>query len=238
MTVELAATYPCAELKPLGDLPDIELLGGVELKAFVDIAAGPPTDCKLSFNLMLQLAPLMASMACLFKIFNVFVALKDFAEGAKDPVNKLPGAVPGLIDAIVELEGCIPPLQLPKLAIMLKGILELVLRFLSCFLSNLNNLIDFKASLDFDGAAGNPVLTEALGCAGASVDAAQVNLLKSLDPLKPIMKIAGMVGGVAGIPLELPDFGAISAGGDVQESIDSVQKAIDSLQAVVDSIPG
>jgi hypothetical protein len=52
------------------------------------------------------------------------------------------------------------------------------------------------------------------------------------------MDVVGMVGGVAGIPLEIPDFGAMSAGGEVNESIASVRKAIDTLQAVVDGIPG
>src|SRR5262245_49188877 len=166
MAVELAAMIPCVELKPLGDIPDIKLLGGVDLKAFVDIAAGPPTDCKLSFNLMIQLAPLLASMACLFKILEVLGKIKDFAEATKNlDVQKLTETVPKLVDAVVKLEGCIPPLQLPRLALMLKGMLQLVINFLSCFLTQLNSLIEFRASLDFDAAEGNPILKESLMCA-------------------------------------------------------------------------
>ena len=99
MALELAAKIPCVELKPLGDIPEIKLLGGVDLQAFVDVSAGPPTDCKLTLNLMLQLAPLLASMACLFKILDVISKIKDFADGAKDldPI-KLGQAVPKLID--------------------------------------------------------------------------------------------------------------------------------------------
>lgn len=239
MAVELAGKLPCPTIKPLGDLPDIKLLGGVDLKAFVDITAGPPTDCKLSFNLMIQLAPLLASMACLFKILDVISKIKDFATAVPD-VAKLAQSVPKLVDAIGELEGCIPPLQLPRLALMLKGMLQLVISFLSCFLTQLDSLIEFRASLDFAAAEGNPILTESLMCANANVDAAQVNLLKSLEPLVPLMDVVGMVSGVAGIPVEIPDFGgmAASAGGDVNESIDSVRGAIDTLQAVVDGIPG
>jgi hypothetical protein len=237
MAIELAEKFPCNTLKPLGDIPDIKLLGGVELKAFVDIAAGPPTDCKLTFNLLIQLAPLLASVACLFKILNVIMKLKDFAEAAKNPPD-IPDAVPGLLDAIKELEGCIPPLQLPMLAIMLKGILQLVINFLSCFLTQLNSLFEFRASLDFNGAEGNTVLTESLTCAKNGADAAQVNLLKALEPLVPIMSIAGSIGGTAGFPVDIPDFGAMSKSADVQQSIQSVNDAIATLQKVVDAIPG
>src|SRR5215470_10419080 len=188
MAIELAEKFTCTTLKPLGDIPDIKLLGGIELKALVDIAAGPPTDCKLTFNLLIQLAPLLASMTCFFKVLNVIMKLKDFAEAAKN-VQKLPDAVPSLVGAIDELQGCIPPLQLPRLALMLKGMLQLVINFLSCFLAQLNSLLEFRASLDFDSAQGNTVLTESLTCAKNGADAAQVNLLKALEPLVPIMSI-------------------------------------------------
>lgn len=237
MAIELSAKIPCAELKPLGDIPEIKLLGGVDLTAFVDISAGPPTDCKLTMNLLVQLAPLLASLTCLFKILNVIAALKDFAQGATDPLNKLPGAVPGLVGAIDKLFECIPPLQLPRLALMLKGMLELVLRFLGCFLAQIDSLLEFRGSLQVS-ADGNPVLQEALACAERSVDAAQANLLKSLGPLKPVMDIVGMVADVAGISLEIPDFAGMSAATDLRQTIGTVKQAVDALQAVVEGIPG
>jgi hypothetical protein len=176
-------------------------------------------------------------MACLFKILNVISKISDFASAFPNMPNVLK-AVGELVKAIDELKGCIPAFAIPQLMIMLKMMLQLVLRFLSCFLSQLNSILEFRASLDFEGAEGNPVLKEALTCAGNSADAAQVNLLKALEPLVPVMNIAGMVGGVAGIPLEIPDFASMSAGADVNQTIGSVQKAIDTLQKVIDSIPG
>ena len=64
------------------DIPAISLLGGAELRGFLDFSAGAPTDCKLTFNLLLQLAPLLASMACIFKILKAITALAD---GIQDP---------------------------------------------------------------------------------------------------------------------------------------------------------
>jgi hypothetical protein len=238
--VELAAEIPCTELKPLGDIPKIELLGGVELKAFVDIAAGPATDCKLTFNLLLQLAPLLASMACLFKILNVITKIEEFATAAtKLPdVSKILEAVPNLVGAIDDLKGCIPPFQIPQVFIMVKMMIQLVLRFLSCFLTQLDSLLEFRASIDLDSAEGNPVLREALTCAQNSADAAQANLLKSLEPLAPVMKIVGLLAGIVGLPLEIPNFASMSAGADVTATIGSVKQAVNTLQQVVDSIPG
>ena len=238
MTVELAADIPCTELKALGDIPNIQLLGGVELKAFVDLAGGPPTDCKLSMNLLIQLAPLLASMTCLFKILDVMAKLQDFANAATDPLKNLPGAVPALVNSIGELTKCMPPFQIPQLFIMLKTMLQLVLRFLSCFLSQLDNILEFRASIDFDAADGNPVLRESLTCAKNSADAAQANLFKSLEPLMPVMNIVGMVAGIAKISLTIPDFAAMSAGGDVTASVHAIKAAVLSLQQVVDGIPG
>lgn len=237
MTVALAADIPCTELKLLGDIPKIELLGGVELKAFVDLAAGPTTDCKLTMSLLIQLAPLLASMTCLFKILDVLAKLQDFANAAKTPPFKdLPGAVPALVNAIGELSKCMPPLQPLQLAFMVKTMLQLVLRFLSCFLTQIDSLLQFRVSLDFDAADGNPVLRESLTCAKNSADAAQTNLFKSLEPLAPVMNIVGMVAGIAKIPLTVPNFASMSAGGDVSATVDSVKQAVDSLQSVVDSI--
>jgi hypothetical protein len=240
MSIELAAEIPCTELKPLGDLPNIKLLGGAELKALVDLAAGPATDCRLTINLMLQLAPLLASMACLFKILNVISKIQDFATAVTEIPNmkKLLEAVPNLVGAIEDLKSCIPAFQLPQLGLMLKGMLQLLLRFLSCFLSQLDSLLKFRLSIDFAPADGNPVLREALTCAQKSADAAQVNLLKSLEPLKPIMNIVGMVAGVAGVSLAIPDFESMAQSSDVAATIDSVKQAVDALQKVVDGIPG
>ena len=237
MTIELAADVPCTELKALGELPKIQLLAGVELKAFVDLAGGPPTDCKLSMNLLIQLAPLLASMACLFKVLDVLSTLHEFAKVVPD-LSKMPKAVDELGAAMGELTKCMPPLHVPTMRLMLKTMLQLVLRFLSCFLTQMNTLLEFRASLDIDAAEGNPVLRESLTCARNSADAAQTNLLKSLEPLMPVMNIVGVVAGFAGVPLTLPNFTAMSAGADVSTSLHSVNDTIDMLQKVVDAIPG
>ena len=146
---------PCFTL-PTIDIPSISLLGGAELKGLADFSLGAPTDCKLTFNLLLQLAPLLASMACIFKILKAITALAD---GIQDPAK-----IPSIPGAITDLAKCIP---LPgiELYLMIKGILSLLVRFLSCFIGDLESIVKFQATIDLTAADGNPVLHGWLICA-------------------------------------------------------------------------
>ena len=79
---------------------------------------------------------------------NVIAKIKDFANAATDPIKKLPGAVPALVDAINQLQGCIPFLVPLDLLAMLKGILQLILNFLNCLVSQIKSVLEFRATLD------------------------------------------------------------------------------------------
>lgn len=229
---------PCVKLRTLPKIPAIKLMGGAELRGFADFSMGPQTDCKLTFNLLLQLSPLLASMACLLKILNVITKLKDFAEAAKDPL-KLPGAAPNLINAIADLSGCIPPLAPIQFALMIKGILSLVISSISCFLSQLESIVTFQASIDLKSAEGNPTLKATLLCAQDNAKISMDNLMMSLQPLQPILDMVTMVVGIVGLPgLDLPNLSSISAGTDQTQTISSLREAVDSLKAAIDKVPG
>lgn len=229
---------PCVELSELGDLPSIPLLGGAQLNAFVDIASGPPTDCKLNLNLLIQLGPLFASMACLFKILDVISKIKDVATAAPNPVSVME-AVPKLIQSITKLEACIPALQIPNLLAMLKHILLLIINILLCFLSQIDSILKFKLSLNFDAAQDNPALLETLTCANNSADAAMKNAMSSLQPLQALMMVIGIIGGLIGQSLELPDFSAIPKEIEqIEQTVSSVKSAVQGLKGIVNSLPG
>src|SRR5260370_35369106 len=69
------------DLKKLFDLEPCEMIrlpspkkltvqlpvGGAPIQAFSDISKGVPNDCAMTLNLMLKIAPFLASTACLFK---------------------------------------------------------------------------------------------------------------------------------------------------------------------------
>lgn len=233
-----AVTIPCPELPKIPEIPSIKIIGGAELKAFLDLSAGPATDCKLTFSLLLQLSPLLASMACLLKLFNVIGKLQEFAQAATDPLNKLPKAVPGLVDAIADMAPCIPLLAPINLVIMLKGILQLIISFISCLISQLESILKFQATLEIDPASDNTTLNIALGCARKNAETALANATKSIEPLQPIFQMIGVIAGMAGVEVKLPDLSSLSAGADATATIEPLKEAVASLKAAIAALPG
>jgi hypothetical protein len=222
-------TMPCVELPRIPEIPAISLLGGAELRSFVDLSAGAPTDCKLTFNLLLQLAPLLASMSCIFKILNAITALAD---GVQDP-TKIP-SIPG---AIADLAKCIPVPGV-EFYLMIKGILSLVVRFLSCFIDDLESMLKFQATIDLSAADGNPVLRDTLMCAQNNAQTGIDNMMLSLQPIEPILNVTTMLIGMTPLGIKLPDVSAIAASADTTEVVTSLRQAVDQLKQAVDSIPG
>ena len=220
---------PCIELPTIPEIPAISLLGGAELRGFLDFSGGAPTDCKLTFNLLLQLAPLLASMACIFKILKAITALAD---GIQDP-KKIP-SIPG---AITDLAKCIPVPGI-EFYLMIKGILSLVVRFLSCFIDGLESILKFQATIDLSAADGNPVLRDTLICAQNSAKASMDNMMLSLQPLEPILKVATMLIGMTPLGIKLPDISTVSASADTTEVVTSLKQTVDQLKQAIDSIPG
>ena len=79
---------PCVDFRlPKPTLPELTLPTGGTLKGIADLTKGVPSDCSLNFNLIIQLAPILASMQCLFEVLKLLGALKKFFEAAKDPVR-------------------------------------------------------------------------------------------------------------------------------------------------------
>lgn len=239
MDVTANIDIPCIEIKPLGDLPSIPLPAGAQINPFIELGGPQPTDCKLSFNLLLQIGPLFASMACLLKILGVLGKIADFANAVPDPI-KLGKAVPELITSITDALKCFPPLAIPDFLEMIKQIILLILSYLACFLEQVDSILKFKAGLDFGAAEGNPALTDALNCASASADASMQNLMKSLGPIQPILKVVGTVAGMAGQSLTLPDFSSITLsadGSNVEQMVASLKSSVEGLRGVVASLP-
>ncbi len=230
---------PCPELPKIPEIPNISLIGGAELSSFLDFSQGSPTDCKLTFNLLIQLSPLLASMACLLKVLNVIGKLKDFVTAVPDPVE-IGKSAPELLKAIDKLSGCIPlpGLALLQLIIMIKGILQLIINFFSCFIKQLESIVNFQANIDLRIAEGNPVLLASLSCAKKNGETQMDNLMLSLNPVQPLLDLVDMLAGIAGQSISLPKISDISVEKDKSATITKLNDSINSLKKVIDSLPG
>lgn len=229
----------CIKIEP-PKIPSISLLGGAEIMGMVDFSLGTPTDCKLVFSLLLQLSPLLASMACLLKILNVIGKLEGFVGEVAPPTPKLPGALKELLDAITDLKGCIPIFVPVQMVLMLKGMLQLVISFLFCFIDQLESIVTFQVNLEvnLEGAKGNPVLLDSLICARNNAQASMETLVLSLSPIQPILMAVTAVASIADQPITLPDLSTISSSQDPTQTVTSIRQAIASMQQTIDALPG
>lgn len=228
---------PCPDFPPVSADLKVTLPFG-ELKAFRDFSLSLPTDCNLSFNLLLQIQPLLASMACLLKILNVIASLKEFLEAFPN-IPKVAEKAGTVVTAIGDLGTCLPPGIFVSLALTIKGILQIILAFLGCLISQIESILNFQLGLDFDAAAGNPALTATLNCAKENAQLTADHLAASLGPIQPLLDMVGMIAGIVGLDIALPSMSAVFApGADMAEGVAKLRETVAQMQQVVDSIPG
>jgi hypothetical protein len=231
MAETIDVTVPCVKLKKIPNIPSINILGMVELKGFLDFSLGTPRDCTLAINLMLQLAPLLASMSCLLKILAVIKALEDTVKSAFTKTGDL-------LDKIGELASeCFGILNPLNIAITIKGILELIITFMSCFLEQLDSLLTFQANIDLKAADGNPVLRTSLECARDNAQTSIDNLMLSLEAIQPLLDMATSVARVVGIDLKLPALSDISTQQEHAQVIINLKQAVTTMQEAIKALP-
>jgi hypothetical protein len=197
-----------------------------QLQAFTDLSKGIPNDCSMSFNLLLQIAPLLASMDCLLKILKL---LKPIVDLVTNP-PPTPKAIKDVVDAAAELAPCFTMVQLPFFG---KDILCLIRAILRCLLQQLTSVRDLLSGLTLrlEAAAGNDDLLATLQCAQENAQASVDNLTQAIEPVTVLLALAGPVLKIAGLPdIELQTPGASP------QDLEGLNALIDTLQGVVDAI--
>ncbi|HJQ24882.1 MAG TPA: hypothetical protein VKA60_13270 [Blastocatellia bacterium] len=228
---------PCVKFPELPEIPNVQLIGGVELNGFLDFSNGMPTDCTATFSLLQQLGPALAGLA---PILNILAVLKALADFATNPLFK----GPDLIAAINKIAGMFIALTPAGIAITIKGVLNLIINFLSCFLSQMQAAIDFQAKIaliqaqaNSDPSLSSPVLLASLTCASANAEVAMQQAMGALGPIKPLLDVVNIIGGIAGLTLEMPDM-STSGGAEASHTIAKMNEVINSLKLVLANLPG
>lgn len=181
----------------------IPLPFGIELSSITN-ASKPPDDCAIVHSLMLQISPMLAGLTCLLRVFNVIKALKDcFA---------VPPKLDGLFKAIEELTECFLIFDPCELSKMVSGILCMIIAYLNCVIQAFESILTFQVGIDLDSAEGNPVLLANLTCAQDNAQAAIEGITTSMEGVKPLLDMIGMILEIAGQPpLDLPPIATPSA---------------------------
>jgi len=232
---------PCNEIKlPLPKPLKIQLPTGASIKAIADASKGIPSDCAMTFSLMVQLSPLLASMECLLKILKLLKPLVDIVTNLPMPPVK---AVQEFAKAAVDLAPCFLIPTPANIIPFVRDILCLIIRVLNCLLGQLKTLValmgSLKLQLDAAHSAGNFELEETLKCAQANAEISGQHMTKAIEPIGVLLDLAGPLMGLAGVkPIQLPSLGDKSDLDALQNVIKTLQGLVGTLDVAVEALGG
>lgn len=182
----------------------LTLPGGGTLDGFPALAA-QTAACSAASNLLAQAAPLLAAMRCQSKVLNLLRPLIDIILALPNPPVQ---AVQNFAKAAADLEPCLLTTTPDALLPLIRDLICLEIRVLTCFLNNLK-------------AAQSRLRT---------LPAVLSSYAPSVNPLN----LAASIFAAAG--LQLPKPPALS--GDVAADTVAVKTFIATLQSVADALGG
>jgi hypothetical protein len=236
---QLMELPPCEELKLPSPKPvQVQLPTGATLKAFADISKGVPNDCSMTFSLLLQVAPLLASMECLIKILKFIKPLMDFVKNPADVT-----VVKKVLDAGAALAPCFLIPTPANMIPFVRDLLCLILRLLNCFVGQLTTVLDTMSGLSVQlkiaESAGNSELQRSLQCAMDNSALAAQAQMQSIEPVGAILDLMSPLMEIAGVqPIKLPQMGGAGDLDSLRKALDSVKSLTQTMQQVVDAIGG
>jgi hypothetical protein len=224
---------------------EIHLPTGGTLKGIVDITKGIPDDCSLNFSLILQLAPLLASIECLVKVLQLIKPLIDVVKGLGPPPDliKLGNAIPEFLKAA---EALLPCLAVPTPVVMIpfvRDILLLIIKLLNCIVGQLKSILAVMGGLALQISAarteGNTELMAALQCAQDNANVSAQHMMSAIDPVLVILSLAEPFLGIAGVdPIKTPTIGSAEDIEGLQKVVDTLGELTKALQLVADALGG
>jgi hypothetical protein len=232
-----ATQNPCG---PLGSIsiPSISLPMGIQLQAVADFSQGPPNNCALLTNLIVQLMPTLAGLTCIFKILNVIGKLEGFLNAFPN-IPSVPAKAAEVVEAITGMSECLS-IVIPGIGLFtfIKDMLLLIIEYLKCFVDAIKSILNFQVGIDLSVAQGNPDLLSSLQCASGNADAAMAQLMQALGPIEPLFNMIQPVIALSQLPIQLPSLSAITGASNVVEAVNQLDAMLTEMQQIVASIPG
>jgi hypothetical protein len=231
----------CADIKlPLPSPIKITLPTGGTLNAFADISKGVPTDCSMVLSLMLQIAPLLASMDCLLKILKLLAPLIDVIKGLPFPPVK---AIKDFIKAAVDLAPCLAIPTGAPLIPFVKDILCLILKVMQCLVGQLKTVVGVMGGLSLQLSAaqnsGNAELLSMLQCAQENANISASHLTSAIEPVGALLDLVGPILALTGQdPIKLPAMGSATDVEALNQVVTTLEGVMDAIKTVTDALGG
>ena len=219
----------------------LPLPSGGALSSINDASAHIPTDCSLTFSLMLQVAPLMGSMDCILKMLKL---LKPLSDAVTSP-PPTPAIVKDIAEAVADLAPCFLMLTPAGIIPFVLGILCLVLKVLNCLIGQLKSALEFLSGLSIKleaaqaGDNPDPDLIASLECAQQNVMTSMGHLMNGLGPVEAIMDLAAPFMSIAGVSaIQLPALGSAQDTEALNQVVTTLEDTVNTIQQVVDGLGG
>jgi hypothetical protein len=236
-TCEAVALPEAAELK-------LRLPNGATLSSIPDVSKGIPTDCSLTVNLFLQLAPFLASIECLLKVLGLLKPLIDVVKALGPPPDlfKLGEAIPAFMEAAAKLLPCFGMIA-PGAGIFnfIKDLLLLIIKIIKCMVGQLETILGIMQGIELRlgeaQAAGNTELMKILECARENAATAAGHAQQSLGPVTNILPLIQSFLELAGVSFELPALGSAEDSAALSETIAKLNDTVTTLEAIIETLP-
>jgi hypothetical protein len=218
-------------------------LGG-RLQGMVDATKAIPDDCALTFSLLLQLAPLMASVECVIKLLKLVKPLVDVIKAVPSlDVGKIAGALPAFIEAADDvIKNCVAGL-VTNVPYFVRDFMLLIAKVLHCIGTQLQSIARLMGGLQISvaaaQAAGNTELLAQLQCAQENAANEAAGAMTAMDPLTVILALAEPIFGIIGAPtIQLPAMGSAQDADGLNTAADSLLKISDAIRTTAEVMPG
>jgi hypothetical protein len=244
-----------ADLQEMFDLPScadialpqpkpitIQLPGGGTLSSFSDLSKGIPTDCAMTFSLLLQIGPFLGATECLVKVLKLVQTVVDVLKSISSPFD-LVSAIPKIIKAAEPVVECALSFTPAGLIPFIKDLLCLILKVLNCLVGQLKSirriLSQTLVQIQIAQDAGNDELLASLQCAQANAATQAAHLTASLQAVGIILDLAGDLMQIVGIqPIKLPTLGSSADVSALDAAIKALQEVQGTIQIAVDVLGG
>jgi hypothetical protein len=232
----------CSEISIPGPKPlKVQLPTGGSISAFADISKGIPTDCSMTFNLLVQLAPFLAATECLIKVLKLLKPLIEVIKGLPKPPS--PGLLVEFGEAAVALAPCLLVPTPASIIPFIRDLLCLILRVLNCFLGQMKSLLRVMEGLElkFNLAqnSGNDEQLNSIKCAQQNANAHAQHLTQSLEPIGVLLDLAGALFGIAGVPtIKLPAVGSQTDLQSLNALVEAIQEVTVVITVATDALGG
>jgi len=220
----------------------LHLPGGATMTSFSDLSKGVPTDCAMTFSLLLQIAPFLAATECVVKVLKFVQTIVDVIKGATAPTDLI-SAIPKIVQAAEPVIECALSFTPLGLIPFIRDLLCLIIKVLKCFLSQLTSVMkilnETVLQISIAQANGNDELVQSLTCAQNNAMTQAQHLTSSLEALSVILDLAGDLMQIAGVqPIKLPSIGTQTDVNGLNQVAQTIQELVATLQIAADLLGG